>query len=296
MNTNCAKTPKTALMLFLSLFNSIWVKSQCKKCECKDDTTWRRVENFEPIRYQQLDDSRKIKISVIFHFIKKHPDNETIKRQVQEQLQYLNRDYQLRNTDTSSVDPVYKSFIGNPNIEFSLADTIIDQNLARGVVTKRRGLHVYMENASAPVSPRSILNIYVGNIKQSDGYVNGCSWCFDDRSSHVVHVESLDDDDRLLTHEVGHWLSLWHIFDGNCKDSEGDEISDTPPQQQSSFETVLSYTDALKVKCTGISDRPMVNNYMDYSNCRYMFTKMQVKTMRLFVKHKLPEIWNKSGK
>jgi len=81
---------------------------------------------------------------------------------------------------------------------------------------------------------------------------------------------------RTLTHEVGHWLGLFHTFEGSCDDGVGDNISDTPPQASGSEGCPVG-----RDSCPG--DGPdLINNFMDYSydSCMTSFTKGQAVRMR----------------
>ena len=86
---------------------------------------------------------------------------------------------------------------------------------------------------------------------------------------------------RTLTHEVGHYLGLRHIWgDGDCNEEDG--IDDTPnADAQSDFDC-----DATKNTCVdniqGIDLPDMIENYMDYSaeTCQNSFTQGQVDLMR----------------
>ncbi|HEV7348030.1 M43 family zinc metalloprotease [Telluribacter sp.] len=77
---------------------------------------------------------------------------------------------------------------------------------------------------------------------------------------------------RTLTHEVGHWLGLRHIWgDANCGNDFAD---DTPPQASESRGCPIGRT-----SCGTVN---MVQNYMDYSDdaCMNIFTKDQKSRMR----------------
>ena len=77
---------------------------------------------------------------------------------------------------------------------------------------------------------------------------------------------------RTLTHEVGHWLGLRHIWgDANCGD---DFCGDTPESSGSNFGCPTQTT------CDGIQD--MVENYMDYTDdgCMNVFTADQKARIR----------------
>lgn len=77
---------------------------------------------------------------------------------------------------------------------------------------------------------------------------------------------------RTLTHEVGHWLGLIHIWgDANCGN---DFVDDTPTQASESRGCQKG-----RVSCGGTN---MVENYMDYSDdaCFNIFTRGQKTRMR----------------
>ncbi|MGB3616823.1 MAG: PKD domain-containing protein [Catalinimonas sp.] len=79
---------------------------------------------------------------------------------------------------------------------------------------------------------------------------------------------------RTLTHEIGHWLGLRHIWgDGNC--SVDDFCDDTPVAGEPNY------------RCVAINSCPggggdMIENYMDYTNdgCMSVFTNDQKARVR----------------
>jgi hypothetical protein len=79
---------------------------------------------------------------------------------------------------------------------------------------------------------------------------------------------------RTLTHEIGHWIGLRHIWgDGGC--NVDDFCADTPAQGTSSNGCPTTQN-----SCTG-GARDMVENFMDYSydTCMNLFTADQVARM-----------------
>lgn len=238
--------------------------------------------------------SNPVVLPVAVHFQGVNADKACLVALAKIQIDILNADYKGTNGDIAQWrNNASSSFPGLTNGEACIEFCIASKNHPSGYNLNDGDLAVTVNQTNGDQSNdwSGYLNIFVndadgalgysplGGSGNGDGVVilreafgagNGCTG---------VSPESPYDLGRTLTHEMGHYLNLDHIWGNGCGSDDG--IADTPDQNSDNS----GCPNIGKTSC-GSADLHM--NYMDYTNdaCMYMFTAGQSNVM---------ENWMNSG-
>ena len=262
-------------------------------------------------------------IPVVVHIVWKDAEENLSDDLIQGVIDVLNEDFRRLNADADQVRPAFADVVGDPFIEFELAgvervqtDALFELNLFAGELPDN--VKQSAEGGSDAWNTDQFLNIWVCKIEGGsllgyayppaglDHWPAGANAPSPELDGVVIHHEvfrrtgtyttqgflGLEDvtvpvRGRTITHEVGHYLGLRHIWgDGllsilgipDCNADDG--VSDTPNQGASS----QFACDPEQNSCTeeGVDLPDMFENYMDYAaeDCLNSFTAGQIAIMR----------------
>ena len=237
-----------------------------------------------------------ITIPVVVHVIYKNSSQNISDAQIFSQIDILNEDFRMNNADASSVPSAFAGAAADCEIEFCLAVRDPNGNVTTGITRTYTTTSSFSGYTSMKYSSTGgqdawntsdYLNIWVCNLasgllgfatfpggnSSTDGVV--CDYAYFGNTGTATSPYDLG---RTATHEVGHWLNLYHIWgDSYCGN---DYVSDTPKHEESNY-GCPSYPHASSCSGTGSSGE-MFMNYMDYTNdaCMFMFSTGQKNRMR----------------
>ncbi|MFN7119888.1 MAG: M43 family zinc metalloprotease [Saprospiraceae bacterium] len=227
-------------------------------------------------------------IPVVFHVIHQGGPENVTRTKIEEALEQLNRDFDKRNADLLNSPAAFRNLAVDVDIEFRLARKDPSGSCTDGVnriYSKLTNNYNFDRNLNKLIhwNPEMYLNIYILNKIYITNLGNLGGWgTYPSRPTHAdtdgIYLVYNGLASSLISHEVGHWLGLGHIWGSSVKESEhscsdDDLIEDTPVQYGPSFACNEDYP----LLTCGNSN--MFSNFMDYGSCRTMFTEGQKTRM-----------------
>jgi len=244
--------------------------------------------------------SNPVQIPVAIHYQDiGNPDEACLISLAEAQVQILNDDFQGQNSDISIWNNNASSFFpGVNNGEACIEFCIANQNHPSGYGLNNGDLAITINQTSGDFDPNwsGYLNFYVFDLQPPFQNALGYSPLGGQGNGDGVALNLFGFGDgggcpgvvpnppynlgRTVTHELGHYLNLDHIWGGGCGNDDG--IGDTPNSQDSYFGCPV-----IGVSTCGTTDMHM--NYMDYVNdvCMYMFSDGQAGVMENYVSSNL---------
>ncbi|MCX6276364.1 MAG: M43 family zinc metalloprotease [Bacteroidetes bacterium] len=243
--------------------------------------------------------STVITIPVVFHVLYHTTAQNISDLKILDQIATLNKDYAYLNADTVNTPAAFRPVAANTNIQFCLATQDPNGDPTTGIIRKyitatgfdpytNQNIKYTAQGGDDAWDRNKYLNIWTSNftgastqiigISQFPGgaaATDGCVILYGTIGGETYHgTTAYYNLGRTATHEIGHWLNLYHIWGddgGACNGS--DYVTDTPNQASENYSCVAFP----HITCNNGPNGDMYVNYMDYGddNCLNMFTAGQ---------------------
>ncbi|MBK9732047.1 MAG: fibronectin type III domain-containing protein [Chitinophagaceae bacterium] len=241
-----------------------------------------------------------ITIPVVVHVLYNTTAQNISDAQVQAQINQLNADYARLNSDAGNTPSVWQSIAANCEVQFCLAQRDPSGAATNGIIRKSTTKTSFLDTGDPAKHnstggddawpAASYLNLWSCNLGGGLlGYAQfpGGAAATDGVVVLYSSIGSIAQPGtaapynygRTLTHEVGHWLNLYHIWgDDGTACTGSDQVSDTPNQADENYGCPVFPN----VSCSNGPNGDMFMNYMDYTDdaCMNMFSAGQKTRMQ----------------
>ena len=222
-----------------------------------------------------------IRIPVVVHVVWNSSAQNISDAAINSQIAVLNDDFRRLNADAASTPAAFAGVAADARIEFQLATRAPDCTATTGITRTETGVTGWTRNQTGmlttagggidPWDQSKYLNIWVvnytdgllgiGTFPSMPAAVQGVRCHFE--AFGTIGLPAPYNLGRTMTHEVGHYFNLRHIWGDDGSACTGSDLVDDTPNQADETYSPPAFP---AISCSNGPNGDMFMNYMDYTD------------------------------